>query len=210
MTWSKPRNDGGTPVVNYVLEKREKGQDKWSSVSDKVTENELTVRGLQNGKEYEFRVAASNKAGTSKWSQSESPIEARAPDCPPKALGFFNGYKEMVVKAGDTLRISVPFQGSPRPTVAWSKIGEATLPDGGDAKMENGECRLVFDKATIGHAGTYTCWLKNDFGQEKVTIKVVVMDRPGAPQGPLDISDIRPDSCMLTWKPPKVRTQLFQ
>lgn len=27
--WSKPKNDGGNPVSNYVVEKREKGTDKW-------------------------------------------------------------------------------------------------------------------------------------------------------------------------------------
>jgi hypothetical protein len=29
LAWSKPRNDGGTPVIGYVLEKKEKGIDKW-------------------------------------------------------------------------------------------------------------------------------------------------------------------------------------
>ncbi len=44
-------------------------------------EPEYTVKGLQEGKEYEFRIAASNKAGTGKFAQTESAIEARAPDC---------------------------------------------------------------------------------------------------------------------------------
>lgn len=28
--WSKPRSDGGTPVTGYVIEKREKGENKWT------------------------------------------------------------------------------------------------------------------------------------------------------------------------------------
>ena len=40
-------------------------------------ENEITVKGLQEGKSYEFRVAALNKAGVGKWSQTEEAIEAR-------------------------------------------------------------------------------------------------------------------------------------
>ena len=44
-------------------------------------DNSYTVKGLQEGKEYEFRVAAANKAGTGKWAQTEQAIEARPPDC---------------------------------------------------------------------------------------------------------------------------------
>ena len=29
LTWAKPKNDGGNPVIGYLVEKREKGSDKW-------------------------------------------------------------------------------------------------------------------------------------------------------------------------------------
>ena len=78
-------------MTGYVIEKKEKGTDKWVPVSDKINENQHTVRGLQNGKEYEFRVAAVNKAGTGKWSQTDGAIEARPPDCKIKyAILFFD------------------------------------------------------------------------------------------------------------------------
>ena len=51
-----------------------------------MLENEFTARGLQEGKEYEFRVAACNKAGVGKWSETEQAIEARAPDCKKKVF----------------------------------------------------------------------------------------------------------------------------
>ena len=50
-------------------------------MGDAPHDNEVTVKGLHEGKEYEFRVAAINKAGTGKFSQTEKAIEARAPDC---------------------------------------------------------------------------------------------------------------------------------
>ncbi len=40
----------------------------------------------------------------------------------PKALGFFNGSKDLIVKAGEVLKIAVPFQSSPKPATSWSKV----------------------------------------------------------------------------------------
>ena len=30
VSWSPPKNNGGAPISGYVLEKREKGDNKWS------------------------------------------------------------------------------------------------------------------------------------------------------------------------------------
>ena len=46
-----------------------------------MLDTSFTARSLQDGKEYEFRVAASNKAGIGKWTETEQAIEARAADC---------------------------------------------------------------------------------------------------------------------------------
>ncbi|CAF1595213.1 unnamed protein product, partial [Adineta steineri] len=54
-----------------------------------------------------------------------------------------------------------------------------------------------------GDTDLYSCTLKNYLGQETVQMKVIVVDKPDTLEGPLNISDIKPDSCLLTWKPPK-------
>ena len=45
--------------------------------------------------------------------------------------------------------------------------------------------------------------MKNGLGQDRVSIKVIVIDKPGQPQGPLEVSDVKADSCVLSWIPPK-------
>lgn len=80
LEWTKPKSDGGAPITGYVVEKKEKGTDKWVPITEKPYDTEITVKGLQEGKEYEFRVAAVNKAGTGKPAQTAKAIEARAPD----------------------------------------------------------------------------------------------------------------------------------
>jgi hypothetical protein len=122
----------------------------------------------------------------------------------PKTLGFYNGQKEITVRAGETLRITVPYQSSPKPTVNWSKVGEEIKENERTKYLQNfTECEIEVTNASLKDSGTYNCNLKNDFGSERVTIKVTVIDKPEAPQGPVEVSDIKADGCTLSWSPPK-------
>ena len=61
--WTRPRSDGGNAVQHYVVEKRKVGHS-WTRASKAVvTDTSLHVPGLEEGAEYEFRVAAVNNAG---------------------------------------------------------------------------------------------------------------------------------------------------
>ena len=62
---------------------------------------------------------------------------------------------------------------------------------------------MIAPKAVLQDSGVYSCNLRNDLGQERVTIKVIVLDKPTQPQGPLEVSDVKVDGCTLAWKPPK-------
>ncbi len=170
-----------------------------------MNDTECTIKGLQEGKEYEFRVAAVNKAGTGKWSKTDQAIEARAPDCAPK-INAGNSTKEITVKAGDTLVIPISYQASPAPKVTWSK-GNNELSETASRPLKfeqnNEGALLTAVNATVDDAGTYTCTLSNALGTDKCTINVIVLAKPSQPQGPIEISDIKSDGCTLTWKPPK-------
>jgi len=77
------------------------------------------------------------------------------------------------------------------------------------ASQKNDEASLTTEKAILEDSGEYSCNLRNDLGQERLTIKVIVLDKPLQPEGPLEVSDIKPDGCILTWKPPKVNIPHF-
>lgn len=72
------------------------------------------------------------------------------------------------------------------------------------ASQKNEEAALTTEKAILDDSGEYSCNLRNDLGSERLTIRVIVLDKPLQPEGPLEVSDIKPDGCILTWKPPKV------
>ena len=58
LTWSRPKNDGGSEITNYIVEKREKLGSKWIVVTSRpIEECRLKISGLQEGQEYEFRVS---------------------------------------------------------------------------------------------------------------------------------------------------------
>ena len=75
VTWKPPANDGGAPITGYLLEYRKVGDSKWNAANkDKpVEELNMQVSGLIEGNEYEFRVAAINKAGTGPFSKPSAP-----------------------------------------------------------------------------------------------------------------------------------------
>lgn len=63
---------------------------------------------------------------------------------------------------------------------------------------------LVCKSAVKDDQGRYTVVLKNPKGSDTAYVNVTVNDKPGAPEGPLAVSKITPESCKLEWKAPKV------
>ena len=63
LSWSPPSKDGGAPITNYILEIRRVGDVKWQVANKNVPETKFTVTDLKEEVDYEFRVAAENKAG---------------------------------------------------------------------------------------------------------------------------------------------------
>jgi titin len=75
LTWQPPKDDGGSPITGYVIEKRENSKGKWTPV-DRVGKGitELDVKRLQEGQEYYFRVKAENKKGISEALETEASV----------------------------------------------------------------------------------------------------------------------------------------
>lgn len=69
MKWSPPKEDGGSEITDYIIERKDRFSPRWSKV-DEVPgdQTELTVSRLKEGDEYQFRVTPKNKAGPGKAS----------------------------------------------------------------------------------------------------------------------------------------------
>ena len=75
LSWSPPSKDGGAPITNYILEMRRVGDVKWQVANKNVPETKFTVPDLKEEVDYEFRVAAENKAGAGPPSDPSKPAK---------------------------------------------------------------------------------------------------------------------------------------
>jgi len=79
LTWSAPRNDGGSAVSGYVVESKSSSYYAWTSCSlgVRVGEPHFVVSNLVDGTSYEFRVIAENRSGRSDPSPPSAPVVVR-------------------------------------------------------------------------------------------------------------------------------------
>lgn len=73
LTWSAPANDGGSKIINYIIEKCATTAEMWIRVAQS-RDTHYTVVNLFGKTSYQFRVIAENKFGQSKPSDPTDPI----------------------------------------------------------------------------------------------------------------------------------------
>ncbi|KAF2985728.1 hypothetical protein EK904_003826 [Melospiza melodia maxima] len=75
LSWVAPSDDGGSPILGYLIERREAGSEQWVQCSAQPVKGcRCPVLGLAEGQTYQFRVKAVNKAGTSHPSRASDPV----------------------------------------------------------------------------------------------------------------------------------------
>nr|XP_039265200.1 titin-like [Styela clava] len=81
LIWNEPEDCGGSPVVQYIIEKCEQNVEplKWELVTSRAVKTEYKVEGLTQKHSYIFRVTAKSKYGLSEAIVMEDPIIIRTP-----------------------------------------------------------------------------------------------------------------------------------
>lgn len=78
LKWEKPDDDGGEPVDHYVVERMDVDTGRWVPCATSKTP-EADVTGLNEGKDYLFRVKAVNSEGESEPLETPIPTTAKNP-----------------------------------------------------------------------------------------------------------------------------------
>lgn len=87
LKWTAPERDGGSPITNYIVEKRDVRRKGWQVVDTTVKELKCTVTPLNDGSLYVFRVAAENVVGPSEYCELVDSVLAKDTFSKPKSLG---------------------------------------------------------------------------------------------------------------------------
>uniref|UniRef100_A0A8B9E7D8 Titin n=1 Tax=Anser cygnoides TaxID=8845 RepID=A0A8B9E7D8_ANSCY len=178
--WTKPLFDGGAPVTAYTVEYKKIDETDWTTAIQNLRGTEYTITGLASGSEYVFRVRSINKIGVSEPSDISEPQVAKEREEEPTFDIDSEMRKTLIVKAGESFTMTVPFRGKPVPNVTWNKP-DTDLRTRASIDISDNRTSLTIEKATRSDSGKYTLTLQNILNTATLTLVVKVLDTPGPP-----------------------------
>ncbi|KAM7005965.1 immunoglobulin-like and fibronectin type III domain-containing protein 1 isoform 2-T2 [Tautogolabrus adspersus] len=124
------------------------------------------------------------------------------PEFDPDDLHKFS--KPVIIRVGQNAAFKMPFPPQESLVVSWFK--DCTeLKDGGGVKIvrEPNHSRLLLRDCLRTDAGEIKIQLTNPFGSVEATSKLIVLDRPGPPEGPVETVESTSSMIEIKWNPPK-------
>ncbi|XP_029378748.1 titin-like [Echeneis naucrates] len=199
ISWEKPDHDGGSKIIYYIVEMQAKGDDTWTTCSESKA-LEATITRLAKGKEFFFRVSAVNEKGRSEPKSMLAPVTVKDTTSAGPIINLLSN--TFTVKAGNDLKIEVPFKGAPTPTVAWKKDGNV-LKETSRVNVQTSDMssQIIIKDATKVDVGVYEVSVTNSVGTTLAEIFVNVFERPGPPSD-LSVDEVSADFVSLSWQPP--------
>ncbi|XP_069620388.1 myosin-binding protein C, slow-type isoform X7 [Ranitomeya imitator] len=192
----------GTPDIEDDLQNDISGAEAWITANSELTDKtRFTITGLPTGSKILVRVKAVNAAGQSDNKLHPNPILVKEVIVPPKIRLPRHLKQTYIRKVGEAVNLVIPFQGKPRPKVSWKKNGSHV--DKTQISIRNSECDtiLFIRKAERSHSGKYDLKVKVENLQDKASIYIQIVERPGPPESVV-IEEVWGDNVALEWKPP--------
>merc|ERR1711963_35803 len=188
LRWAKPKDTGGRPISHYIIQKKDKFGGWFDAlITDDhnciatIDDLEARVPGLSEGKWYQFRVIAVNKAGESEPSPETKPHLCRHKNLAPSIDKGQAGSK--TVRTNRTAIWQIKCRGEPPPVFTWTHPVHGDITSNSENYMVLYEeyqggatTTLVINHAQMDDNGTYQLKAENRNGVEKVDLDLIVLD----------------------------------
>ncbi|XP_028849763.1 immunoglobulin-like and fibronectin type III domain-containing protein 1 isoform X2 [Denticeps clupeoides] len=158
--------------------------------------HKLTIKNCQADNSGKYRFEADGR-------KSESILHVEDP--PRLNPGDLDKFSEpVVVKAGQNAIFKMPFVGQEPMKIQWYRDGEELIEEN-NVKIEkfSTHSRLILSKCQRKQTGEIKIKIKNDHGTVEAYSKIVVLDKPGPPQGPIEVGESSATCIEFKWRPPK-------
>uniref|UniRef100_A0A8C9ZA48 Titin n=1 Tax=Sander lucioperca TaxID=283035 RepID=A0A8C9ZA48_SANLU len=204
LSWGKPLSDGGSDIQGYIVEVCKAEEEEWTMVTPPtgLRLNKYEITKLTEGQEYKIQVCALNKLGVGEPAALSGTAKPEERVEPPQIHLDSDLRKGIVLKAGGSVRIHIPFKGRPTPEIKWTK-DEGEVSEKAVIEKALNFTQLSIDSCDRSHSGKYILSLTNSSGTVSEFVTVKVLDTPGAPQK-LVVKEVRKDSITLEWDAPLV------
>ncbi|XP_034027406.1 immunoglobulin-like and fibronectin type III domain-containing protein 1, partial [Thalassophryne amazonica] len=201
LAWTKPEEKIGQhdEAKGYFVEIRSAECTEWSRCNNSpVISSSFTVKGIKPMDAYLVRVIATNDGGDGDPQELLRYVIAMPSPVRPR----FTNHKMksfMVVRAGNSVRITVSFEASPRPEISWLKDNVAVTKRV-TVSNSDGSSQLLIPSSEHSDSGIYSILVKNLVGQETFSTEVSVTDDPKPPR-PVELEENVPGTVSVKWEP---------
>ncbi|XP_075948898.1 myosin-binding protein C, fast-type-like [Anarhichas minor] len=203
LKWLAPEKIGAGGLDGFLIEYCKDGDTEWVVANQELCERQgFVVRGLPVGEKINFRVVAVNIAGRSPPALLSQPVTIREIMEYPKIRLPRDLRTKYIRKVGEKINLTIPFQGKPRPVATWYKDGQPIDPTMVSIRNSNVDTILFIRQAEREHSGTYELVLKIENMEDRASIVLRIVDKPGPPQN-LKVTDVWGFNAALEWQPPK-------
>uniref|UniRef100_A0A8C2T826 Immunoglobulin like and fibronectin type III domain containing 1 n=1 Tax=Coturnix japonica TaxID=93934 RepID=A0A8C2T826_COTJA len=201
LTWNAPEAKEGSSVKGYDVEIRSSNNLSWSKCNIfPIETTSYKVKGLQAKEMYFLRVRAYNDCGPGEPTELEARIEAAPPVVSPRFIIDKTVKNFLVIKAGNPIRVNIPFEAPPGSVLTWSKDG-VPLPSHAKISTQDDTTQLLIKEAEFTDTGIYTIELMSGTGRrETFSFQVQVTDIP-QPPGPIELRENVPNIVTVIWEP---------
>ncbi|XP_075947323.1 myosin binding protein Ha [Anarhichas minor] len=200
--WNTPETIGDSGLDGYTIEYCKDGTTDWVVAQEELTPtNCYCIKNLTAGDLLHVRVVAVNRGGRSEPGTLAEPVPIREIGERPRVRIPRNLKSCYVKQVGDQINLVIPFHGKPKPVVSWLKDGQLV-----DARVNirnSDKDTIIFIRhAQREDSGVYEISVKVDSFEDKATITLQIVDRPGSPAN-VKLLDTWDFNAALEWTPPK-------